>query len=69
MVMPDGMSGRDLAERLMAQRPHLKVIYTSGYSSDVLGKEPALVEGVNFLQKPYDPRKLAEIVRNHLDRG
>jgi len=69
MVMPDGMTGRDLAERLKAERPHLKVIYTSGYSRDILGKEPALVEGVNFLQKPYDPRKLAEIVRNYLDRG
>ena len=67
MVMPDGLNGRDLAERLRAERPHLKVIYTSGYSPDTLGREPALVEGVNFLQKPYDPRKLAEIVRNYLD--
>ena len=68
MVMPDGMTGRELAERLRADRPDLKVVYTSGYSADVLGKDPPLVEGVNFLQKPYAPRKLAEILRNYLDR-
>lgn len=67
MVMPEGVTGRDLAERLLAQRPGLKVIYTSGYSLNVKGAELSLQEGVNFLQKPYSPSKLAHAVRECLD--
>ncbi len=66
MVMPDGMSGRQLAERLKADNPDLKVLYTSGYSTELLGKDLALQEGTNFLQKPYPPSKLVETVRNAL---
>ncbi|MGB7769419.1 MAG: PAS domain-containing protein [Verrucomicrobiia bacterium] len=68
MVMPDGISGRELAEKLKSDRPELKVIYTSGYSADIIGREPKWIEGSNFLQKPYHPLKLAQIVRNCLDR-
>jgi PAS domain S-box-containing protein len=67
MIMPDGLSGRDLAERLIAQDRHLKVIYTSGYSMDVVGKGSALKEGYNFLQKPYQPPVLAKAIRDCLD--
>ena len=66
MVMPDGVSGRQLAERLKADNPGLKVLYTSGYSTELLGKDLALREGTNFLQKPYPPAKLIETVRNAL---
>ena len=66
MVMPDGMSGRQLAERLKADNPELKVLYSSGYSTDLLGKDLALKEGINFLQKPYPPSKLLQTVRNAL---
>ena len=66
MVMPDGMSGRQLAERLKADNPELKVLYTSGYSTELLGKDLALQEGTNFLQKPYPPSKLVQTVRNAL---
>jgi CheY-like chemotaxis protein len=66
MVMPDGISGRQLAEKLKTDNPDLKVIYTTGYSSDLMGKEVNLQEGVNFLQKPYPPQKLVETVRNGL---
>ncbi len=66
MVMPDGVSGRQLAERLKADNPALKVLYTSGYSTDLLGKDLALQEGLNFLQKPYPPSKLVQTVRNAL---
>ena len=66
MVMPDGMSGRQLAERLKADNPGLKVLYTSGYSTDLLGKDLNLQEGMNFLQKPYPPSRLVETVRNAL---
>jgi PAS domain S-box-containing protein len=68
MVLPDGMMGRELAEKLKGEKPQLKVIYTSGYSANVVGKGPSLVEGVNFLQKPYHPHKLAQTVRDCLDR-
>jgi len=68
MVMPEGISGRELAEKLKADRPALKIIYTSGYSADIIGREPRLVDGSNFLQKPYHPLKLAQIVRDCLDR-
>jgi CheY-like chemotaxis protein len=66
MVMPDGISGRQLAEKLKADNPNLKVIYTTGYSPDLMGKDVALKEGVNFLQKPYPPQKLVQTVENGL---
>ncbi len=67
IVMPDGMTGRDLAEKVQAEKPSLKVIYTSGYSSDIVGKDFVLREGLNYLQKPFVPQKLARAVRKCLD--
>jgi signal transduction histidine kinase/CheY-like chemotaxis protein len=67
MVMPEGMTGGQLAERLQAEDPGLKVIYTSGYSPGMAGKDIALLEGFNFLAKPYPPRRLAHLVRECLD--
>jgi signal transduction histidine kinase/ActR/RegA family two-component response regulator len=67
MVMPGGVSGRQLAERLQAESPGLKVIYTSGYSPGMAGKDIALLEGFNFLAKPYPPTRLAQVVRECLD--
>jgi two-component system, cell cycle sensor histidine kinase and response regulator CckA len=66
MVMPDGISGLQLAVKLKLQNPGLKVIYTTGYSSELMGKEFQINEGVNFLQKPYPPQKLIQTVRNGL---
>ncbi|HEX3987780.1 MAG TPA: response regulator, partial [Verrucomicrobiae bacterium] len=67
MVMPEGVSGRQLAEKLQADDPSLKVIYTSGYSPGMAGKDIALLEGFNFLAKPYPPSRLALVVRECLD--
>ena len=67
IIMPDGITGRELADRLTEEKPGLKVIYTSGYSAALIGKDPFLVEGVSFLQKPYSPVKLARLVRQRLD--
>jgi two-component system, cell cycle sensor histidine kinase and response regulator CckA len=67
LVMPDGMSGRELGQRLQADKPSLKVIYTSGYSADALGADFQADSGITFLQKPYQPRKLAQIIRTCLD--
>ena len=68
IVMPDGITGRDLAEAVKQQRPDLRVLFSSGYSSDIIGKDFVLADGVNFLQKPYSPQTLAETVRDCLDR-
>jgi PAS domain S-box-containing protein len=67
LVMPDCLNGRELAEKLCAERPRLKVILTSGYSTDVVAKESVLRSRVNYLQKPYHPHKLALAVRDCLD--
>lgn len=69
MIMPDAMTGRELADALQREKPDLKVMFTSGYSAEVAGKEPVLVEGVNFLQKPYPPLRLAQAVRRCLDQA
>jgi PAS domain S-box-containing protein len=66
MVMPEGMNGRELAEELKARRPDLKIIYTSGYSADVMGYDSGLCDTM-FLQKPYAPPLLAQTVRDCLD--
>jgi two-component system cell cycle sensor histidine kinase/response regulator CckA len=67
MVMPEGLGGRELAERLQAEKTTLKVIYTSGYSVDLTDGDLQLEEGVNFLPKPYQPIRLAQTVRRCLD--
>jgi PAS domain S-box-containing protein len=67
MVMPGGIMGSELAERLSSQSPLLKVIYTSGYSPGMAGRDASLLEGRNFLPKPYSIGKLAQFVRACLD--
>jgi len=67
LVMPDGMSGKDLAQRLLRENPKLKVIYMSGYSAEVVGKDFPFTEDVNFLTKPFPAQKLAETIRDRLD--
>jgi len=67
MMMPEGVSGRDLAECVLADKPEIKVIFSTGYSLDVFGSGLSFREGLNFLQKPYDPETLARTVRNRLD--
>lgn len=68
LVMPDRMNGRELAERLWQDQPRLKVIFTSGYSADVVGRDFVLRHGLNYLQKPYHPHKLALAIREVLDQ-
>jgi PAS domain S-box-containing protein len=67
LVMPDNMNGRELAEKLRAEQPDLKVVFTSGYSADIVGKDFKLEPELNFLQKPYHPQTLAQTVRRCLD--
>ncbi|MGE0866265.1 MAG: ATP-binding protein, partial [Vicinamibacterales bacterium] len=67
LVMPGGVSGRELATQLMASKPGLKVVFTSGYSAEIAGREISLQEGQNFIQKPSAPSKVLETVRRCLD--
>jgi PAS domain S-box-containing protein len=67
VVMPE-MNGRELAQRLLALHPHLKCLFTSGYTSNVIAHHGVLHAGVCFLQKPFSRRDLAEKVREALDQ-
>jgi CheY-like chemotaxis protein len=68
LLMPDGMTGKDLAQRLLQENPKLKVVYMSGYSVEVVGKDFPLQEGTNFLAKPFEAHKLAQTIRDSLDK-
>jgi CheY-like chemotaxis protein len=67
MVMPGGMTGQDLATELKKRKPNLKVVYSSGYSSELIGKDFG-TGNTAFLAKPYMPRQLARLVRECLDK-
>jgi response regulator RpfG family c-di-GMP phosphodiesterase len=66
VVMP-GMNGRELAAKLLSLHPHLKRLFTSGYTADVIAHHGVLEEGVHFLQKPFALGDLAAKVREVLD--
>jgi PAS domain S-box-containing protein len=66
VVMPE-MSGRELAQRLLAERPKLKTLFMSGYTADIIARQGVLEEGLNFIQKPFTSEALATKVRQVLD--
>ena len=68
MVMPGGVMGGELAQRLCASSPNLKVIFSSGYGPCMAGKDISAFQDRNFLAKPYSIGKLAQFVREVLDR-
>jgi PAS domain S-box-containing protein len=63
MMMPGGISGWDLAEKLHERRPNLRVVFMSGYSADLMGNSAPAGGAIQFLQKPYDPKSLLSLVR------
>jgi signal transduction histidine kinase/CheY-like chemotaxis protein/HAMP domain-containing protein len=67
VVMPEGLSGLELAQQLLGQRPQLKVLFTSGYNVNYLDTELLGKCGGVFLQKPYTRSTLAKAVRACLD--
>jgi signal transduction histidine kinase/CheY-like chemotaxis protein len=68
VVIPGGMSGRELADEVAKRRPGLKVLYTSGYTDNAIVHHGKLDDGVMLLTKPYRRNQLAEMIRKALDR-
>jgi PAS domain S-box-containing protein len=67
VIMTGGMNGREMAEKIWLDNPKMKVIFSSGYGADMLGKDFKLDPGIQYLQKPYLPQTLAKTIRNCLD--
>src|SRR5579863_8556513 len=66
VIMP-GMNGRELAQRVLEIRPNVKVLYMSGYTENVIGRNGTLDVGIRLLQKPFTLRDLRNKVREVLD--
>jgi PAS domain S-box-containing protein len=67
MVMPDGISGMDLARELRKEKPPMPVILMSGYTSETVGKLIAQSPRTRFIQKPFPPSALTKVLRELLD--
>jgi signal transduction histidine kinase/CheY-like chemotaxis protein/HAMP domain-containing protein len=68
MVMPEGMSGMELAQQIHAQKPGVRIIFASGYSMDDMDNGFLDKANAAFLQKPYTHISLAKAVRECLDK-
>lgn len=66
VIMP-GMNGRELAQRVSELRPNAKILYMSGYTENVIGRNGTLDAGIRLLQKPFTLRDLKSTVREVLD--
>ncbi|MEQ8233028.1 MAG: PAS domain S-box protein [Gammaproteobacteria bacterium] len=62
IIMPGGMNGRELAAAARAERPALRVVYTSGYTDSVLTAPRDSADDIMLLGKPYEPDELAALV-------
>lgn len=69
MVMPGGVSGPELAEKMQCERPELPVIFATGYSSESLEQTFDSRINVQFIHKPFHSLALARLVREVLDSG
>jgi two-component system, cell cycle sensor histidine kinase and response regulator CckA len=69
VVMPGGISGRELALTLLQRCPSLKVVLSSGYSAEIFGPQLHLPDGALFIAKPYALSELLGTIRGCLDAG
>jgi nitrogen-specific signal transduction histidine kinase/CheY-like chemotaxis protein len=67
VVMP-GMSGREVATLLAAERPGLRVLFASGYTAEAIARHGVLEPGTDLIHKPFTPDALLRRVRERLDR-
>ncbi|NLF95681.1 MAG: PAS domain S-box protein [Candidatus Riflebacteria bacterium] len=68
LIMPE-MNGKDLALELKKLQPNLKVIFMSGYTADIIADQEMLNRNLAFIEKPFTQQRLAEIVRESLEKG
>lgn len=68
VVMPQKISGIELADKLRKDKPHLRVLFSSGYSLELMEEHFRTRTDFNFLPKPYAPTKLKELIRTCLDK-
>jgi DNA-binding NtrC family response regulator len=66
VVMPE-IGGAELAKRLSAKNPRMKILFMSGYIGDSIVREGIQEKAMGFLQKPFAPMTLAKKVREVLD--
>jgi signal transduction histidine kinase len=69
VIMPGGMNGRELAEKVVARDPAIKILYASGHPRDVLILEGRIAGNFPLLRKPFQPRELADALRRALNRS
>jgi DNA-binding NtrC family response regulator len=62
------MNGKELAELLKNSRPQMKVVFISGYASEVLSQKGILDSGIHLIQKPFELDYLAQELRKILDK-
>ena len=67
VVLPGKLRGRELAERVLAIRPTVKVLYMSGYTENSIVHHGRLDEGVHLISKPFKREQLARKVAEVLD--
>ncbi len=68
VIMPE-MNGWELSRQLLQSNPDLKVLYMSGYTANVISHHGVLEEGVNYIQKPFSIKTIAEKVHDVLSRS
>jgi two-component system NtrC family sensor kinase len=67
VVLPGGTNGRELADKILRQRPRLPVLFTTGYTRNAIIHHGRLDPNVNLLSKPYSHQDLARKIRQVLD--
>ena len=67
VVMPN-MNGKELAARIREMNPAVKIVFMSGYTSDIVAERDVVDQGVEFIQKPFSLDELTHRVRQVLDR-
>ena len=67
VVLP-GMNGRELANRFRIMRPDTKVIYTSGYTQDIIAHRGVLHDDISYIPKPYTADQIAAKVREAMGK-
>jgi CheY-like chemotaxis protein len=65
VMMPE-MDGFELSEQVKMIVPDIKVMFISGYTAEIIGKQKKLVEGLNFIRKPFSCDALCSAVQNNI---